>query len=120
MSATVQTGLERAAAGVSEWLHWSVCIPFGWPRAVMIKEYGENATKLATLGYSFLAPFLTTGLNQDDLVNLKSLENNVLNLQKELIPLQSSHTMSGKTSSASNPTSTTTEPTIENNIPSEE
>ena len=84
------------------------------------KEYGENATKLATLGYSFLAPFLTTGLNQDDLVNLKSLENNVLNLQKELIPLQSSHTMSGKTSSASNPTSTTTEPNIENNIPSEE
>ena len=60
------------------------------------KSYGDNATRLATLGYSFLTPLLTTGLNQDNLINLKSLENGVLNLQKELIPLQSSHTMSGK------------------------
>lgn len=60
------------------------------------KSYGDNATRLATLGYSFLTPFLTTGLNQDNLINLKALENGVLNLQNELIPLQSSHTMSGK------------------------
>ena len=74
------------------------------------KAYGDNATRLATLGYSFLTPFLTTGLNQDNLINLKSLENGVLNLQSELIPLQSSHTMSGKTGKTT---------TGEQNIPKE-
>ena len=35
------------------------------------------------------------GISQRDLINIKSLENDVLNISKYLIPLSSSHTQSG-------------------------
>lgn len=60
------------------------------------KEYIENAFKLANGGYSLLLPALAMGFSQNDLSNLKDLENNVLNLTDKLIPLSTSYTQSGE------------------------
>lgn len=59
------------------------------------KEFIENTYKLATSGYSFLIPALTLGITQQDLCDLKVLENTVLKLQDYLVPLQTSYTQSG-------------------------
>lgn len=58
------------------------------------KDFIETALKLATNGYSFLYPSLALGISQRDLMNLKDLENDVLKLDKKLIPLSSSFTQS--------------------------
>jgi hypothetical protein len=62
------------------------------------KEFIDNANKGVTTGYSFLLPAIAMGLSQKDLVNLKTLENDVLNLQELLIPLKTSYTESNKES----------------------
>lgn len=62
------------------------------------KEYQEMALKNAQFGYSSLLPAISMGLNQNNLINLKVLENNVLNLSEVLIPLHSSHTNGGTSS----------------------
>ncbi len=61
-------------------------------------DYTTRARDLATLGYSFLTPILSTGLDQTNLSNLKMLENDLLELDEILKPLQSSYTQSGKKS----------------------
>ncbi len=58
-------------------------------------DYSENAFKLASSGYSFLLPALSVGITQTDLFDLKSLENDLLDLPSMLIPLKSSYTQSG-------------------------
>lgn len=60
-------------------------------------EYCSKAKDLAAFGYSFLTPILSTGINQTNLSDLKALENDVLELDEILKPLQSAYTQSGKT-----------------------
>lgn len=60
------------------------------------KEYTSQAKDMAAFGYSFLTPILSTGIDQTNLVDLKTLEMDVLNLDEYLKPLQSSYTQSGK------------------------
>lgn len=59
-------------------------------------EYTSKAKDLAAFGYSFLTPILSTGINQTNLADLKLLENELLNLDEVLKPLQSAYTQSGK------------------------
>lgn len=59
-------------------------------------DYTSRAKELAAFGYSFLTPILSTGLDQTNLAALKALENDLLNLDEILKPLQSSYTQSGK------------------------
>ena len=63
-----------------------------------LEEYSERAEKQASFGYSFLTPIVATGLDQTNLSNLKALENDLLELDEILKPLQSSYTQSGKAS----------------------
>ena len=60
------------------------------------EDYTTHAKELAAFGYAFLPPILSTGLDQTDLVALKTLENELLDLDVILKPLQSSYTQSGK------------------------
>ena len=60
------------------------------------EDYTAHARELASFGYAFLPPILSTGLDQTNLVALKDLENDLLNLDEVLKPLQSSYTQSGK------------------------
>ena len=60
------------------------------------KEYVEESFKLAGMGYSFLIPSMALGLTQRDLVNIKMLENDVLKLDKILIPLQTAYTQTAE------------------------
>lgn len=57
-------------------------------------DFVTDALKLAQSGYSFLMPAVAMGLNQLELVNLKDLENDVLDLKDRLIPLSTSYTES--------------------------
>lgn len=59
-------------------------------------EYVDTALKLGTSGYSFIMPALAMGLSQSDLVDIKSLETEVLGLDELLVPLASSYTQSEK------------------------
>lgn len=59
-------------------------------------DYTSRARELASFGYSFLTPILSTGLDQTNLAALKALENDLLDLDEILKPLQSSYTQSGK------------------------
>jgi hypothetical protein len=58
-------------------------------------KYVDNSYKLATAGYSLIIPALAQGLTQRDLVNVKDLENDVLNLVDKLIPPQTAFTQDG-------------------------
>lgn len=60
-------------------------------------DYTSRAKDLAAFGYNFLTPILSTGIDQTTLVDLKDLENELLNLDEVLKPLQSAYTQSGKT-----------------------
>lgn len=53
-------------------------------------KFIDSHYKLATSGYSLIIPALAQGLNQRDLVNIKDLENDVLNLTDKLIPPKTS------------------------------
>lgn len=85
-------------------------------------DYTSRAKDLAAFGYSFLTPVLSTGIDQTSLADLKALENDVLDLDEYLKPLQSAYTQSGKTNaitaqagkvSAQNPNDSTTAKTDE-------
>lgn len=56
------------------------------------EDYVNTGFKLASSGYSFLMPAIAQGLSQKDLVSIKELENDVLKLSEQLIPLSSSYT----------------------------
>lgn len=58
------------------------------------KDYMNNYFKLASSGYSCILPAIAQGLTQHDLMNIKTLENDVLKLQEVLIPLSSAYTQS--------------------------
>lgn len=60
------------------------------------ESYTSRSKELAAFGYSFLTPALSTGLDQTSLTALKLLENDCLDLDEILKPLQSSYTQSGK------------------------
>lgn len=57
-------------------------------------DYINSSFKLASSGYSYLLPALALGINQQDIGNIKDLENNVLKLSEKLQPLKSSYTQS--------------------------
>lgn len=61
------------------------------------EKYVDLCFKLASSGYSFLLPSIAMGLGQQELTNLKDLENDVLKLSEKLLPLSSSYTQSGDT-----------------------
>lgn len=63
-------------------------------------KYADNALKLANAGFSFLLPAVAMDLSQQDIINIKELENNVLDLREILIPLQSAFTQSAEDSGA--------------------
>lgn len=54
-------------------------------------EYVDNAVKMAKLGYSYLLPSAAMGLDQLELVNIKTLENDVLHLEEVLKTLSSNN-----------------------------
>lgn len=60
------------------------------------KDYTSRAKELAAFGYVFSTPIVSTGLDQVDLEDMKILENDLLNLDEILKPLQSAYTQSGK------------------------
>lgn len=62
-------------------------------------DYMKTTKELASLGYSWLAPAVAQGFSQRDLLDIKKLENESLDLIKQLIPLQSSFTQSAADSS---------------------
>ena len=66
-------------------------LPVSWYN---VTQYITDTFKLAQSGYSFLLPSIAVGVSQKDLMNLKSLENDVLDLSSVLLPLQSSYTQS--------------------------
>lgn len=55
-------------------------------------DYINDSHKLASSGYSFLLPALAMDLTQKDLINIKDLENEVLELRDKLLPLSTSYT----------------------------
>ena len=65
-------------------------------------EYATKTKDLAAFGYSFIAPVVTTGLNQNTLKDLKTLENDLLKLGDALTPLQSTYTQSSKQITSTN------------------
>lgn len=75
------------------------------------EKYIDSAFKLAGSGYSFLLPAIAQGFSQKDLVNIKSLENDVLKLTEILLPLASSYTQSGEQTNQAN--SKSGRPTLE-------
>ena len=66
-------------------------LPVSWYNA---SDYITDTLKMASSGYSFLLPSIAAGLSQKDLMNVKNLENTVLQLKDILIPLDSSYTQS--------------------------
>ena len=66
-------------------------LPVSWYNVTQVIT---DSLKMAQYGYSYIIPAVALGLSQKDLVNIKNLENDVLDLSSILIPLQSSHTES--------------------------
>ena len=62
------------------------------------KDYLSQSLNAAQYGYSFIIPSLAMGLEQNQLLDLKSIETDVLHMDKILVPLRSSHTESSKLS----------------------
>lgn len=60
------------------------------------EEMFELYLKGAQYGYSKIMAGVASGIKQSNLLNLIKLENDFLNLAEEMVPLQSSHTTSGK------------------------
>ncbi len=79
-------------------------------------DYITDAFKLAQSGYSFLIPCAALGVNQRSLMDLKELENEVLDLDNVLIPLQSTYTQSYRRNEESTPAE---EPEKEEEAPEE-
>lgn len=66
-------------------------LPLTWYN---VEDFTNRALKLAQSGYSFLLPGIASGLSQRDLINIKKLENDYLDLDVLLKPLASSYTQS--------------------------
>jgi len=66
-------------------------LPVSWYN---VSQYITDTLKLAQSGYSYLLPAIAAGLSQKDLINVKKLENDALDLSTILIPLASSYTQS--------------------------
>lgn len=60
------------------------------------KEFLDDSLNLAQNGYSFMLPAIAMGIDQHELLNLKVLENDVLELRNYLIPLKTSYTLSAE------------------------
>lgn len=60
------------------------------------KDYIAQALNMANSGYSFLIPAIAMGLSQNDINNIKDLENDVLKLRDKFIPLMTSYTQSSE------------------------
>lgn len=60
------------------------------------EEMFDLYLKGAQYGYSKIMAGVASGVKQSNLLNLITLENEYLNLAEEMVPLQSSHTTSGK------------------------
>lgn len=71
------------------------------------EDYATRQKDLAAFGYTFLTPVLTSGIDQNTLIDIKNLENDLLQLDKILIPLQSAYTQSGGSSGDSSASSKT-------------
>ena len=67
-------------------------------REEMIGSYIEGAQ----YGFSKIVPQVALGVKQRYIESLTAFENEILDLGKKLVPLQSSHTMSSKTDNGSN------------------
>lgn len=67
-------------------------------REKMIEGYLEGAT----YGFSKIVPQVALGVKQRYIESLVSFENDILNLDEKLVPLQSSHTMSNQTDEKAN------------------
>ena len=78
------------------------------------KEMEERYIKLGTLGYSKLLPGIITGMKQSSLINMIKFENNFLQLNDIMEPLQSTHTQSGKAGRPKSPDEEKDPETIEN------
>lgn len=92
-------------AQIANWLQYAVNVKYANEKIqfkvniLPISYYNEtemrkDALSLAQSGYSFLIPMMTFDLEQSDLVDLKNLEINALELNKIMIPLASSFTTS--------------------------
>lgn len=79
------------------------------------KELVDEYFKLASAGYSYLYPAAAVGLDARDFVNLKELENDVLNLGTLMVPLSTSYTQSsGRVGAPKKEESEKAEQTIKN------
>lgn len=67
-------------------------------------KFIDGSYKLATAGYSLIVPALAQGFTQRDLVNIKDLENDVLDLTNKLIPPQTAFTQNGESENNGRPT----------------
>ena len=66
-------------------------------------QYITDSFKLAQSGYSFILPALAQGITQRDLLNIKEVENNIMELHQVLIPLQSAYTQSSSSEGPGRP-----------------
>lgn len=73
-------------------------------REEMMKSYLEGAQ----YGFSKIVPQVALGVKQRYIESLTAFENDILDLDSKLVPLQSSHTMSPKSDSRTNGTETKT------------
>lgn len=74
-----------------------------------VKDYQSQALNAAQYGYSFIIPSIAMGLEQNQLFDIKTVETKLLKMDKLLVPLQSSHTASGKAQNNSSSSSKLTE-----------
>jgi hypothetical protein len=92
-------------SSMAQWLKYQIMLRFSNENvsfsvaALPITYYNEtemrkDALSLAQSGYSFIIPMMTFDLEQRDLIDLKKLEINALQLNKIMIPLASSFTTS--------------------------
>lgn len=66
-------------------------------------EFLDTALKLGNSGYSFILPALAMGISQGDLLDIKNLENDLLELHNKLIPLATSYTQSASDNNVGRP-----------------
>jgi len=59
------------------------------------KDYLSQTMNAAQYGFSFFIPSLAMGLEQNQLLDMKRLEIDLLDMQTVMVPLRSSHTESG-------------------------
>ena len=78
-------------------------------------DFITDSFKLAQSGYSYLLPAVAMGFSQREIVNIKDLENDVLDLKDKFIPLSSAYTESnGKVGAPEKKLEDKSEKTIQN------